>query len=71
MRANGLKLYQGKFRLHIRKNLLSERVVRYWNSLPREVFKNRVDVALRDTLSGHYGDGLIVELGDLRSLFQP
>ena len=27
-----------------------------------EVFKNCVDVALRDVLSGHGGDGLMVEL---------
>ena len=40
-------------------------------SLSREVFKNRVDVALRDVVSGHGGGGLLVGLGDLRSLFQP
>ena len=36
-----------------------------------EVFKSRVDVALRDMGSGHGGDGLTVGLGDLRGLFQP
>ena len=44
--------------------------------LPREVvqspsleaFKNRVDVALRDVVSGHGGDRLMVGLGDLRGL---
>jgi len=53
-----LKLFHGKFRLDIRKNLLSERAVSYWNRLPREfvetlsleVFKERVDVVLRDTV---------------------
>ena len=40
-------------------------------SLSLEVFKNRVDVALRDTVSGHGGDGLMVGLGDLRGPFQP
>ena len=40
-------------------------------SLPLEVFKSRGDVGLRDVVSGHGGDGLMVELKDLSSLFQP
>ena len=60
-KGNGLKLCQQKFRLDIRSNFFSERVVRHWNRLPRvvvespsmEVCDKRVDVAMRDVVSEH------------------
>ena len=65
--------------MSFRKNFFSEGVMRHWNRLPREgmeslimeVFKKHVDIALRDVVGGHGGDGLTVGLGDLSGLFQP
>lgn len=56
MQRSGLKLHEGKFRLDFRNHFFTERMVKHWNRMPREVigsssleeFKRHVNVALKD-----------------------
>ena len=56
MKGNILMSHQGRFRLDIRKYFFIGRVAKHWNRLPKEVvespslevFRRRVNVALRD-----------------------
>ena len=78
MRGNGLKLRQRWFRLDIRNNVFSKRVVlhctaaqRLLGSLSLGVFQNCGDVALRDMVSGQGGVGLMAGPDAVSGLFQP
>ena len=72
-------MYEGRFKLDIRKNFFSERLVRHWNRMSMGlmespslgVFRRHGDVALMDMVSGHDGDGSKVGHSGLRGLFQP
>ena len=79
MSGDDLKLHQGMFKLDIRKHFFSEGVLSHWHRLLRKVveslsletFKNCMDVAMRDVVSGRGGGGSAVGLHILNGLFQP
>jgi len=56
MRGNGLKLCQGRFRLEMRKNVFTERVVGCWTRLPRAVVESPSLEGLRKGVGVALGD---------------
>ena len=53
---NRLKLQEARFRLNVRKNILTVRAVRQWNQLPQEVVSAPTLEAFKRNLDNHLAD---------------
>ena len=51
-RANGFKLKEGRFRLHIRRKVFTQRVVRRWHILPSKAVDASFLEAVKARLDG-------------------
>ena len=64
MRGNGLRMKEGRLRLDVRGKLLTERVVRCWNSCPERLWMPHPSLeAFKARLDGQPGLVLNVEVG--------
>lgn len=50
-RGNGLKLFEGRFKLDMRKKFFTRRVIKHWNRLTREA-EESASLEVHETLSG-------------------
>jgi len=58
-RGNGFKLKEGKFTLGVRKKFFTQRDVRHWNRLPKDVVGALTLKMLKDRLHGILGPDLM------------